>query len=172
MGPQMSLKVDREAQMKVTGWEVLLATAVESARTRSFTWGTHDCATWAFDLCRDLTGGDDTAALWRGRYRTARGAARVMRRLGWASMSEAGTALLGTPLTDVRLAQRGDLVLSPDTTSEPPRVYRRAKLSENCPLWNRHQRREPRSRIHLSSANVRCDWRWNTAMSIRAKLRR
>ena len=55
---------------------------------------------------------------------------------------------------------------------EPPRVYRRAKLSENCPLWNRHQRRRPRSRIHLSSASVRCGWRWNTAMSIKAKLRR
>lgn len=55
---------------------------------------------------------------------------------------------------------------------EPPRVYRRAKLSENCPLWNRHQRRRPRSRIHLSSANARCGWRWNTAMSIKAKLRR
>ena len=56
--------------------------------------------------------------------------------------------------------------------TEPPRVYRRAKLSENCPLWNRHQRRRPRSRIHLSSANARCGWRWNTAMSIKAKLRR
>ena len=56
--------------------------------------------------------------------------------------------------------------------TEPPRVYRRAKLSENCPLWNRHQRRRPRSRIHLSSANERCGWRWNTAMSIKAKLRR
>ena len=56
--------------------------------------------------------------------------------------------------------------------TEPPRVYRRAKLSENCPLWNRHKRRRPRSRIHLSSASVRCGWRWNTAMSIRVKLRR
>ena len=55
---------------------------------------------------------------------------------------------------------------------EPPRVYRRAKLSENCPLWNRHQRRRPRSRIHPSSASARCVWRWNTAMDIRAKLRR
>ena len=55
---------------------------------------------------------------------------------------------------------------------ELPRVYRRAKLSENCLLWNRHQRRRPRSRIHLSSASVRCGWRWNTAMSIKAKLRR
>lgn len=104
-------------QMKVTGWEVLLAAAVDDARTRSFNWGTHDCATWAFELRRDLLGGDDTAALWRGRYRTARGAARVMRRLGWASMPEAGVALLGVPLADVRLAQRGDLVLSPDATS-------------------------------------------------------
>ena len=56
--------------------------------------------------------------------------------------------------------------------NEPPRVYRRAKLSENCPLWNRHRRRRPRSRIHLSSANVRCGWRWNIAMSIKARLRR
>ncbi|SDP80018.1 hypothetical protein SAMN04488512_1563, partial [Sulfitobacter litoralis] len=31
---------------------------------------------------------------------------------------------------------------------EPPRVYRRAKLSENCPLWNSHTTRRPRSRIH------------------------
>jgi hypothetical protein len=103
--------------MKVAGWETVLAAAVDDARTRSFNWGTHDCATWAFDLRRELTGGDDTAALWRGRYRTARGAARVMRRLGWASMRQAGTALLGTPLADVRLAQRGDLALSPDSTS-------------------------------------------------------
>jgi hypothetical protein len=66
---------------------------------------------------RDLLGGDDTAALWRGRYRTARGAARVMRRLGWTSMSEAGTTLLDASLADVRLSQRGDLVLSPDATS-------------------------------------------------------
>jgi hypothetical protein len=56
--------------------------------------------------------------------------------------------------------------------NEPPRVYRSAKLSENCPLWNRHGRRRPRSRIPLSSASARCGWRWNTAMSIRAKLRR
>ena len=128
MGPRMSARdergslvnacgADRMPRMKIAGWETLLAAAVEHARIHTFIWGTHDCATWAFDLRRDLTGGDDTAALWRGRYRTARGAARVMRRLGWASMRQAGTALLGTPLADVRLAQRGDLLLSPDSTS-------------------------------------------------------
>ena len=51
------------------------------------------------------------------------------------------------------------------------RLYRRAKLWENWPLWNRNRRR-PRSRIDLSSANVRFDWRWNTATIIGAKLRR
>ena len=68
--------------------------------------------------------------------------------------------------------------------SEPPRLYRRAKLSENCPLWNRHKRRRPRSRIHplpdsalkmhekVSSASVRFGCLWNTAMNIRARLRR
>jgi hypothetical protein len=117
MGPQMNMRDVQGPPMKVTGWEVLLAAAVEDARTRAFVWGVHDCAIWAFDLRRDLRGGDDTVALWRGRYRTARGAVRVMRRLGWSSMREAGTALLGTPLANVRLAQRGDLVLSPDATS-------------------------------------------------------
>ncbi|MFD2101868.1 DUF6950 family protein [Tabrizicola soli] len=72
----------------------------------------HDCAIWAFDLRRDLTGGDDVVALWRGRYRTARGAQRVMRRLGWSSLEAAGRDLLGDPLPSVHLAQRGDLVLA------------------------------------------------------------
>jgi hypothetical protein len=75
------------------------------------------------------------------------------------------------------LDELGPLVMASTAASvlasyEPPRVYRRAKLSENCLLWNRHKRRRPRSRIPPSSANVRCGWLWNTAMSIRAKLRR
>jgi hypothetical protein len=35
----------------------------------------------------------------------------VLRRLGWASFEDGGRALLGDPLEDVRLAQRGDLIL-------------------------------------------------------------
>ena len=97
---------------RIPGWELRLAAAVEGARGRPFVWGQHDCALWAFDLRRDLTGGDDTAQLWRGRYRTARGAVRVMRRLGWSSLEAAGRDLLGAPLPSLHLAQRGDLVLA------------------------------------------------------------
>ncbi|SHE63029.1 hypothetical protein SAMN05444279_10597 [Ruegeria intermedia] len=96
---------------RVPHWEQVLADAVQQASTRPFAWGQHDCATWAFDLHRDLTDGPDHAALWRGRYRTPIGCGRVLRRLGWTSLEEGGRALLGDPLDYVRLAQRGDLIL-------------------------------------------------------------
>lgn len=99
---------------RIPGWELALAEAIEAARDRPFAWGVHDCASWVFDLRRDLTGGADVAALWRGRYRTHRGAALVMRRLGWASLEEGARALLGAPLGSTHLAQRGDLMLSAD----------------------------------------------------------
>ncbi|ALI57090.1 hypothetical protein IMCC12053_3143 [Celeribacter marinus] len=35
----------------------------------------------------------------------------MLRRLGWTSLEDGGRALLGDPLEDVRLAQRGDLIL-------------------------------------------------------------
>jgi hypothetical protein len=97
--------------MRVSNWETRLAQAVEAARDLPFAWGSHDCATWAFDVVRDLSGGADHAALWRGRYRTALGSHRVMRRLDWASLEEGGRALLGDPLATPLLAQRGDMVL-------------------------------------------------------------
>jgi len=78
---------------------------------RPFSWGSHDCATWAFDLCCELGGGEDIAALWRGRYCTAIGAHRVMKRLGWDSLEAAGRELLGAPLAAVLQAGRGDLVV-------------------------------------------------------------
>ena len=96
---------------RVPHWEQVLADAIRQASARPFAWGQHDCATWAFDLHRDLTDGPDHAALWRGRYRTRVGCARVLRRLGWTSLEDGGRALLGNPLEDVRRAHRGDLIL-------------------------------------------------------------
>ena len=97
---------------RLPGWELRLAEAIEAARDFPFRWGQHDCATFAFDLRRDLTGSYDVAALWRGRYTTAHGAVRVLRRLGWQTLEAAGRDLLGAPLASVHLAQRGDLVLA------------------------------------------------------------
>ena len=93
-------------------WERLLAHAIDTARAQPFVWGRHDCPTFAFETRMILTGGADTAALWRGRYTTAQGGTRVMRRLGWASLEEMGRALLGAPRPTVLMAQRGDIVLA------------------------------------------------------------
>lgn len=97
--------------MRVQGWEQRLFEALSLAHARPFAWGEHDCATWAFDLRAALQDTPSAADLWRGRYRTALGGARLMRKLGWDSLEEGARALLGVPLEDVRLAQRGDLVL-------------------------------------------------------------
>jgi len=94
------------------GWERRLVDTIEAARGQPFSWGRHDCATFAFDLRREIAGGYDVAALWRGRYTTPRGAVRVMRRLGWQTLEAAGRDLLSEPLPSVHLAQRGDLVLA------------------------------------------------------------
>ena len=99
---------------RVPHWEQVLADAIQQVSTRPFIWGQHDCATWAFDLHRDLTDSLDHAALWRGRYRTPIGCERIRRKLGWNTLEEGGRSLLGEPLADPRLAQRGDLVLGGD----------------------------------------------------------
>ena len=97
---------------RVEHWERHLAEAVEAAREQPFIWGLHDCPTFAFETRMILTGGEDTAALWRGRYTTHLGGLRVMRRLGWASVEDMGRALLGEPRATPLLAQRGDIVLT------------------------------------------------------------
>lgn len=97
---------------RVDHWERLLAAAIDTARAKPFVWSVNDCPTFAFEVRMILTGGEDIAALWRGRYTTALGGQRVMRRLGWASLEEMGRSLLGEPRPSVLLAQRGDIVLA------------------------------------------------------------
>jgi hypothetical protein len=97
---------------RIDHWERRLAEAVETARAKPFLWGLHDCPTFAFETRMILTGGEDIAALWRGRYTTHLGGLRVMRRLGWASLEDMARALLGEPRATPLLAQRGDIVLT------------------------------------------------------------
>ena len=99
---------------RIDPWEQTLALAVETARAEPFVWGRHDCPSFAFETRAALTGGEDVAELWRGRYSTALGGQRVLRRLGWGSLEEMGRALLGVPLEHCLAAQRGDLVLARD----------------------------------------------------------
>ncbi|MFN3724653.1 MAG: restriction endonuclease PLD domain-containing protein, partial [Paracoccaceae bacterium] len=75
-------------------------------------------------------------------------------RLDGSQTAYVGSANLTLPGVTGLNVEAGIILDSSD--GEPPRVYRRAKLSENCPLWNMHKRRRPRSPIRLSFASVRC----------------
>jgi hypothetical protein len=99
--------------MRLTGWELRLADEVSAARDKAFQWGAHDCATWAFDVRKALTG-EDAAAAWRGKYKTEAGAARVLRKLKCQSVEDLARSILGDALPIVLFAQRGDIVLGGD----------------------------------------------------------
>lgn len=94
-------------------WETLLIDALQKRLQSPFEWSVNDCATFAFDVRRAITG-EDAAAAWRGRYSDLTAGLRLMRRLGWADYEAMATALLGTALPGVLHAQRGDIVLGPD----------------------------------------------------------
>lgn len=94
-------------------WPRLLAEAIEAARGRPFSWGEHDCCLFAATLVLAMTG-TDPAARFRGKYKTARGAAGIMKRFaggGVAAAAEKIAAALGCPEVPPRLAGRGDVVL-------------------------------------------------------------
>ncbi len=89
-------------------WQPRLDAALRAAAARPFAWGRHDCALFACDCIAAMTG-EDPAARFRGRYRTARGAARALRRIGGArNLGGLATRVLGAPFPPA-FARRGDL---------------------------------------------------------------
>ena len=91
--------------------------AVAARRDRTFRWGVHDCCTFACDVIRDA-GGVDYAASFRGRYRTAAGAARALRRFAGAGLEAAAERITrdnGLEEVPPLMAQRGDFVLLDET---------------------------------------------------------
>ncbi len=99
-----------------------LSGALDERRNRPFAWGRNDCALLACGLV-DAATGVDYAAPFRGRYRTATGAARALRRfLGPPSLKLRRAGLLEAAAEKITqdngleevpplMAQRGDFVL-------------------------------------------------------------
>lgn len=99
--------------MRLEGWERRLEEMIEGARERPFSWGTHDCATWAADVVQALTG-RDLGSAWRGSYNTVRGAMAAVKKRGADDLCDALTLELGAPLPGIWLARRGDIVSDGD----------------------------------------------------------
>lgn len=82
---------------------------IEGRRGRPFSWGDNDCAMFAADWVLKQTGIDPLAP-FRGRYSTAAGSVRALRRYGTGELISTWMSSVGAPLASVRLAMRGDVV--------------------------------------------------------------
>lgn len=89
-------------------WRSRLSAVIEGALKRPFEWGRHDCGLFAADAVMSMTGTDHAAA-WRGRYRTAIGALRLLRRSGY----EDHVACVAAHLAEIHptLASVGDVAV-------------------------------------------------------------
>jgi hypothetical protein len=92
-------------------WPSRLDAVIQAASERPFSWGRHDCCTFADDCVEAVTG----ARLWPaglGTYATAVEAQKRMFAMGWETVGDALDSVVGERVA-VLLAQRGDLVLIP-----------------------------------------------------------
>lgn len=96
-------------------WEQRLHAICQERKRAPFVWGEHDCALFVADCVQAITG-QDLAAECRSRYSSKEEAATLLTELCGGNletyMEQRGLQEWAT----VRLAQRGDIVLSRQTT--------------------------------------------------------
>ena len=92
--------------MRTLGWEDRLGALVLERMQAPFAWGENDCCMWPADAVQAMKG-IDVAEDVRGTYESARGATRVLVRLGGLPAALART---GTPIAPL-CATVGDIGL-------------------------------------------------------------
>lgn len=77
-------------------WHSRYVSFIEELRYVPFEWGTNDCGpSWAGRVYEVLTDEPNPAAEYIGRYKSMRGAVRVMRNAGFNDLKEAAEASFG-----------------------------------------------------------------------------
>ena len=94
--------------MRYHNWPETLAAFLESRRDLPFAWGANDCCLFVADAVEAITG-IDAAAPYRGRYSTAAGAYRALKKYGTGAIADAWSAhFTEIPTHEIG---RGDVVL-------------------------------------------------------------
>lgn len=102
-----------------------LSAFLGDAVARPFAWGIHDCQMWPADWVLSQTGMDPASA-WRGRYRTWRGAERIIRDGGGlVAVAAAGMAASGLVAIAPDLARDGDVGIVRATVTIGDRIRER-----------------------------------------------
>jgi len=93
-------------------WDVRLFAYIEANSARPFVWGEFDCALFACNCVREMTG-FDMAAEFRGKYKSARGALRIIK--PYKSLMGLANAMFSVRHSLEKVpwpfAQRGDVVI-------------------------------------------------------------
>lgn len=95
---------------RVREWETMLNALRDAVADRPFAWGRWDCARWGAAAVEAQTGADFYAP-FLGRYSSARGAARALRKFGHGTLEATFTAALGEPVAPA-FGGNGDIVLT------------------------------------------------------------
>lgn len=96
---------------RLRDWPERLSMFHASVRDKPHAYGRHDCLLYPAGAVEAVTG-VDLAAGHRGKYRSAAGASRYLRSIGFASAEALIDSLLPSRL--VSFARRGDIVMGAD----------------------------------------------------------
>ncbi|MEL6707607.1 MAG: hypothetical protein AAFP79_04940 [Pseudomonadota bacterium] len=94
---------------RIATWDQALSEYIVGKRSEPFIWGANDCCTFAAGAVVAMTGFDPMAE-YRGRYSTAIGSARALKRIGNTTLEGAWDAKF-TPVP-IGQAERGDLAFA------------------------------------------------------------
>lgn len=99
--------------MRPETWPQMLADYLMEARAMGFVWGRNDCVLFGANWVRSLTGTDPLKG-YRGRWSSARGAARLIDSLGAPLGDLVNDCLVAAGFEEVPPARagRGDIVLA------------------------------------------------------------
>ena len=92
----------------IDNWEKALQEIVEVSKDREFKYGSLDCVLFVADVVKATTG-IDYSKEYRGRYKTDKGALRIVKKGG--GLKTLVTATLGIESSKVEYAKRGDPML-------------------------------------------------------------
>jgi hypothetical protein len=100
--------------IRVAHWERVLAEQIQAAQKREYQWGVFDCCLFAADVVQAITG-VDLAAEFRGKYKTAAGATRELKKYaGTSKLSDTLGIIMtkhGCKMIRPGWAGRGDVVV-------------------------------------------------------------
>ncbi|MHA1571607.1 MAG: DUF6950 family protein [Alphaproteobacteria bacterium] len=120
--------------MRRHDWDASLIAFVEARAKTPFEWGGNDCALFVCDAIQVMTG-IDPAGPFRGRYKTAMGAARALKKYaggGLLATADKITADLGFQTIEPLFAGRGDLGVIEGTVDGLPALAICVGLSWAC----------------------------------------